>query len=256
MNLDTSAFPKISLAGFDILSGTTAEVSDLLYRACEERRKVRLFFANSNLVVQCRHLHARIAEQPVCIINDGIALEIAARLVHREGFKENLNGSDFIPRFCRGSPRPLRFFLIGSQPGIAERAARRLVEEFGQQIAGTCDGYAQFRQAEPALPAQVNASGADVVLVAFGNPLQEQWILDHGDEIEAPVMMGVGAFLEFLSGSTRRAPRWMRALRLEWLFRLSREPRRLLKRYSVDMLGFLWICVRTGNDRAIASSGR
>jgi beta-1,4-glucosyltransferase len=84
------------------------------------------------------------------------------------------------------------------------------------------------------------------MLVAFGNPLQERWILDHADALRAPLIFGVGALLDFLSGNARRAPNWVRRLRMEWLYRLLNEPRRLLKRYSWDLIVFFRQCLRAG----------
>ena len=92
----------------------------------------------------------------------------------------------------------------------------------------------------------INASGADVVLVAFGNPAQETWILEHCDACDAPLMFGVGALLDFLSGNARRAPPWVRRLHLEWLYRLACEPRRLLRRYTWDLARFFRICLASG----------
>ena len=249
MPIAVSGGTTVNLAGFRILSASTQAVCQAMYEACERRGKLRLFFANTNFIVHCRQLIPRIEAAPVCIVNDGIGLELAARMIHRRGFAENLNGSDFFPRFCQESTRPLRFFLFGSRPGIAEQAAQALVERFGQQVVGTCDGYGEFAALGPELVTRINDSGAEVVLVAFGNPLQEQWILDNSDAIDAPVMMGVGALLDFLSGTATRAPPWVRKLKMEWLYRLSREPRRLLKRYSVDLLVFFWICLRAGAGR-------
>jgi beta-1,4-glucosyltransferase len=137
----------------------------------------------------------------------------------------------------------LRFFLLGSRPGVAVQAARHLVEQLGQQVVGTCDGYVEYVEAGDGLTGRIDASGAEVVLVAFGNPRQEAWILDHCAASNAPVMFGIGALLDFLSGNARRAPPWVRTLHLEWLFRLSLEPRRLLKRYTWDMIRFFWICL-------------
>jgi beta-1,4-glucosyltransferase len=172
----------------------------------------------------------------------------ASLLIHRRRFAENLNGTDFIPYLCTKRARPLRFFLLGARPGIAGRAAQHLVDRLGQQVVGTCDGYAEYADAGEGLVERINASGAEIVLVAFGNPRQETWILDHCDACDAPVMFGVGALLDFLSGNARRAPSWMRTLHLEWLFRLCLEPRRLLKRYTWDMIGFFWICLRAGKQ--------
>ncbi len=87
---------------------------------------------------------------------------------------------------------------------------------------------------------------AGIVLVAFGNPAQEAWILDNSAACTAPLMFGVGALLDFLSGNARRAPRLVRTLHLEWLFRLAHEPRRLLKRYTWDLARFFRICLLAG----------
>lgn len=236
------------LGGYRVQSMTRERLAEDLRNALESGRKRQVFFANTNFVVQCRQLRARLQVPSVHVVNDGIGMDLASVLIHRRRFAQNLNGTDFIPYLCAQSVRPLRFFLLGSRPGVAVQAARHLVEKLGQQVVGTCDGYGEYAEAGDGLVARINASGAEVVLVAFGNPGQEAWILDHCAACDAPVMFGVGALLDFLSGNARRAPPWMRTLHLEWLFRLCLEPRRLLKRYTWDMIGFFWICLRAGKQ--------
>jgi beta-1,4-glucosyltransferase len=236
------------LGGYLMHSMTRERLAEDLLQALDSGRKRQVFFANTNFVVQCQRLRARLRTPAVRVVNDGIGMDLASLLIHRRRFAENLNGTDFIPYLCTQSVRPLRFFLLGSRPGVAAQAARHLVERLGQQVVGSCDGYAEFAQAGDGLVAMINASGAEIVLVAFGNPRQEAWILDHCAACDAPVMFGVGALLDFLSGNARRAPSWMRTLHLEWLFRLCLEPRRLLKRYSWEMIGFFWICLRAGKQ--------
>ena len=63
-----------------------------------------------------------------------------------------------------------------------------------------------------------------MLLVAFGNPLQERWILDHSEALQVPLVFGVGALLDFLSGTAKRAPNWVRRLHMEWMYRLLNEP--------------------------------
>jgi N-acetylglucosaminyldiphosphoundecaprenol N-acetyl-beta-D-mannosaminyltransferase len=77
-----------------------------------------------------------------------------------------------------------------------------------------------------------------VLLVAFGNPKQDKWIHMHSRELGVPVSIGVGGTLDFISGETKRAPMWMQRSGLEWLYRLLQEPRRLWKRYAVDLVLF------------------
>ena len=171
-------------------------------------------------------------------------MDLAAQWLQGRRFASNLNGTDLVPWLCAHSPQPLRFFLLGGQPGVAEAAAIALRERHGQAVVGTCDGYAGRARAGEALVERINASDANVLLVAFGNPLQEQWILEHADRLHVPLVLGVGALLDFLSGTARRAPDRVRRWRLEWLYRLWHEPRRLSRRYSWDLLVFFRICWR------------
>lgn len=238
----------VRLGGFPVLSTTQEAFARELFAARERGEQRLVCFANTNFVVQCQQLRERLDAPSVRIVNDGIGMDLAARWLHGRRFAGNLNGTDLIPYLCRHAGRPLRFFLLGGQPGVAQAAARALREQHGQFVVGTCDGYEERRQAGDALPARINESGADILLVAFGNPLQEQWMLDHAAQLRTPLVFGVGALLDFLSGNARRAPAWVRRYRLEWLYRLAHEPRRLLKRYSWDLLVFFRTCRARRHD--------
>lgn len=238
----------VRLGGFPVLSTTQPAFAQALFAARARGEQRLVCFANTNFIVQCQPLRARLDRPGVCIVNDGIGMDLAARWLHGRRFAGNLNGTDLIPYLCRHAPQPLRFFLLGGQPGVAEAAARALREQHGQVVVGTCDGYAGRQRAGEALPDLINDSGADVLLVAFGNPLQEQWILDHAARLRTPLVFGVGALLDFLSGNARRAPQWVRRWHLEWLYRLAHEPRRLLKRYSWDLLVFFRTCRARRHD--------
>jgi beta-1,4-glucosyltransferase len=135
----------------------------------------------------------------------------------------------------------LKIFLIGGKPEAVVGAAHYAREVLHQQVVGTCDGYGEMRDTIN-LVEVINRSGAELVMVALGNPIQEEWILSNLGTLEANVIMGVGALFDFWSGDKPRAPGFMRRLRLEWLFRLCIEPRRLMARYTVDFLHFLFLC--------------
>jgi exopolysaccharide biosynthesis WecB/TagA/CpsF family protein len=91
-----------------------------------------------------------------------------------------------------------------------------------------------------AIVCEINQSGADILLVALGHPKQDRWIAMHRDELRVSVAVGVGCCLDLIAGRVKRAPTWMQKLGLEWLFRAMQEPRRLARRYAVDLgsLGF------------------
>lgn len=127
-------------------------------------------------------------------------------------------------------------YFYGGAPGVAEVLGERLMARFpGLRVAGV--ESPPFRrltdEEDAAAVARINASRADLVFVGLGCPKQELWMAAHGDRLEAPVLLGVGAAFDFHTGRIAQAPRWMMRVGLEWLFRLSQEPRRLWHRYLV-----------------------
>lgn len=227
-------------AGIPVASTSGVGLIDYLLVGLQARRRQVLLFANANFVVQCRELRDWLRQDDVLVVNDGVAMDVAGRLIHKSGFQENLNGTDFCPRLLDALPPGSRVYLLGGRPGVAAKAAAVIAAAGQLEIAGHADGYGQLGAGD--ICSRINASGADVLLVALGNPRQERWIKDHVASLDAMLVIGVGALFDFLSGAVRRAPMWVRRLRAEWLFRLMIEPRRLIKRYTVDVVRFLWYC--------------
>lgn len=238
----------VPIAGFPVIEATRHDLALHLLSVLRDHRKTSLLFANSNFIVKCKNLLRRMCSDEVVIVNDGIGLDIAARFLRGRPFKANLNGTDFTPYLFSQSARPLRVFLLGGQPEIVARAAEFVTQQLGQPVVGSCDGYSGMRNT-PDLIERINHSKAEVLLVALGNPLQEQWILDHRDLLEVGVVAGVGALFDFWAGDKVRAPMLVQRLRMEWLFRLLQEPRRLLRRYTLDMLVFFAECYRSRHKR-------
>lgn len=180
----------------------------------------------------------------VLVVNDGIGIEIGARILTGRGFPENLNGTDFLPRLFGALTAPTRVYLLGAKPGVAQEAAAAFGARFPHYVhAGARDGY--FAPEETAaVVAGVRAAAPDILLVALGNPRQELFLVEHGAALGARAMFGVGALLDFTAGRVKRAPDWVRALRAEWLYRLAQEPQRLARRYLVESFGFLRAVLR------------
>ncbi|MDT8992598.1 WecB/TagA/CpsF family glycosyltransferase [Curvibacter sp. APW13] len=237
---------NISLAGYSIRSTNSAALSALLQERLVGHIKTVLVFANANCVMQCQHLRTWLSGENVVLVNDGIGVDIAAMMVVGHRFEENLNGTDFLPFLFTQLATQQKVYLVGGMPEIAERAGKFIEAKFGHQVVGIQDGFSRI---DPVLlQTRINSSGADVVLVALGNPRQEEWIKANAPNLNAPLVIGVGALLDFLSGTVVRAPVWMRALHLEWLFRLGHEPRRLMRRYTIDIGRFLSLCLRYPRD--------
>ncbi|MCL5996852.1 MAG: WecB/TagA/CpsF family glycosyltransferase [Chloroflexi bacterium] len=167
-----------------------------------------------------------------------------------------VTGADLVPALAaRAAQNGYSLYFLGGAPGVALRAAARLQElNAGLRIAGVSSpAIPSLFEPDPALLDTIRAAHPDILLVALGNPKQEKWINMHASELSIPIMIGVGGTLDFIAGTTRRAPEWMQHAGLEWLFRLIQEPRRLWKRYVVDLAGFglffvrqWWVMRRSG----------
>jgi N-acetylglucosaminyldiphosphoundecaprenol N-acetyl-beta-D-mannosaminyltransferase len=159
--------------------------------------------------------------------------------LHALGHKRatRVYGPDLMARFCaRAAAEGTPIYLYGGRtPEALELLEARLRERFpGLRIVG---GYSPpFRalsaEEERDVVAAIDASGAQVVWVGTGQPKQEKWMLEMRPRLSAPLLVGVGAAFDFHAGLVSQAPRWMQRNGLEWVYRLSREPRRLWRRYA------------------------
>ncbi len=132
--------------------------------------------------------------------------------------------------------------MYGAKPDVVAKAADYVRDQLGQIVVGYQDGYEHI---EPdALIAAINQSAPDLLLVAMGNPLQESWILENRASLDVPIVSGVGALFDFWAGDKPRAPRFVQKIRMEWFYRLCLEPRRLFRRYTIDILVFLMACFK------------
>lgn len=201
--------------------------------------------------------YRRLLARTALVLPDGIGIKIAAHILG-VSLNQNVNGTDLFPRLCEMlEQRGASIYLLGGQPGVAVRVA----EEIGVRwplvrIVGIRDGFFSVT-GEGEVAAHVRSSGADVVLVARGVPMQDVFIDRHLHQLGVKVAIGVGGLFDFVSGRIRRAPTWMRDCGLEWIFRLLQEPSRMWRRYLLGNFTFLGRIVlqrfglrRAANDAA------
>lgn len=179
------------------------------------------------------------------LLPDGIGIAMAAKMADQE-LTANLNGTDFVPRLlAEAAKQGKSVFLFGGTPGTADAAAARLVHTIPHlRIAGTRDGFEGAAHTEAAI-AHINDSGADIVLVAMGVPGQELWLHANGHRLDASLKLAVGALFDFLAGNVTRAPEVVRRARMEWVWRLAMQPRRMAKRYLAGNFSFLAHAAKT-----------
>ena len=178
--------------------------------------------------------YAALLNRSARVWADGIGAAIGARHDGKK-VKENVNGTDMLPLLCKSGHS---IYLLGGRPGVAQMAMDKLKADFNANIAGCWDGY--FGNAPSKPLADIADKRPDIVLVAMGVPKQEFWMWDVRDKLACKVCIGVGGLLDFASGRIPRAPMWMRKARLEWVYRLYREPTRLFKRYVIGNPLFIW----------------
>ncbi|MBN1562722.1 MAG: WecB/TagA/CpsF family glycosyltransferase [Anaerolineae bacterium] len=200
------------------------------------------------MIAQQNPAFMRVLQEADLCVADGVGLLFAARYLGRP-LPERVTGSDGVPLIAQRAAREgWSLYLLGAAPGIAEQAAARLIEQNpGLQIVGTYAG-SPAPEEEDAIIERVNASGADILLVAYGAPRQDEWIARNRERLAVSVAMGVGGTFDFVAGVVPRAPRWMQRLALEWLFRLIRQPWRW--RRMLRLPRFVWAVIRY-RERAI-----
>lgn len=157
---------------------------------------------------------------------DGVGITLAARL-NGSRIHQRLTGVD-LTHLLAGMARPRpRLFLLGSGPGVAAEAAEQLRKESPDvMIQGVFSGSPDKRDL-PEILHRIRESGADTLLVAFGAPEQDKWIDRHRQDLAAygiVIAIGVGGTFDYLSGRVPRAPRLIRRVGFEWLYRLIRQP--------------------------------
>ncbi|MCB9748166.1 MAG: WecB/TagA/CpsF family glycosyltransferase [Candidatus Omnitrophica bacterium] len=178
---------------------------------------------------------------------DGIPLVWLGRL-HKKDVIKRTYGPDLMLRLCEtGQNKSLKHYFFGGSEESSTKLKQRLIEQFSDlKIAGSfVPSLRRINEIEAeAVIEQINRAQPDVLWVGLGSPKQDYWMANHRDKLDAPVIIGVGAAFDFLSGCKKQAPRWMQRSGLEWLFRLCSEPRRLWKRYLLGNALFLTLLIR------------
>lgn len=157
-------------------------------------------------------------------VPDGAGLRLAAWLTGQK-IGERITGMDLTWELAKlAAENGYSIYFLGAKPGVAALAAKRIKLIYPNlKIAGSYCGSPH----EEGIVGKINDANPDILLVAFGAPKQEKFIFAYKNELKVKVAVGVGGTFDYISGNVKRAPRWMRSLGLEWLYRLFRQPSRL-----------------------------
>ncbi len=227
---------RVNILGVPVSAIDMREATAVLEAWIRERKRDYVCITGVHGVMESQRDAALrgIHEAAGMVTPDGMPLVWMSRLL---GFRhvQRVYGPDLMREMTAiSAARGYRNFFYGGGPSTAERLRDVLCREHpGLQVVGTfCPPFRDLTAEEDnAIVCDINATRPDIVWVGLSTPKQERWMAAHVGRLSAPVLVGVGAAFDFLSGRKRQAPRWMQRSGLEWAFRLATEPRRLAGRY-------------------------
>jgi N-acetylglucosaminyldiphosphoundecaprenol N-acetyl-beta-D-mannosaminyltransferase len=186
------------------------------------------------------------------VVADGAGVVLASKILGYKSLRRT-PGFDLVKKLLTETDDyPYSFFLFGGKPGVAEAAAAMLAESApGIKIAGCRNGYFN-EDDEPEIIAEINRSGADILLAALGAPKQEKWMYCHRNALNTAVCIGVGGSLDVFAGTASLAPDFFRRSGLEWLYRLFKEPWRFGRMMRLPKYILFTIYWRIFKQRKIA----
>ena len=240
------AIPSIQILSTRVHMIRMAEVIELMDH-CIETEPHRLHHVVNTGMLGIMEAHKNPAIRDILnsadlLAPDGILAILVARL-HGYRFRKQDTGPELLWRFSEtGHLKGYKYFFYGDTEDTLEILSARLTREFPNlEIVGF--HAPPFRTLTPeeneSIINQINQSKPDVLWVGLGMPKQEQWIFEHRDSLQVPVVVGAGASLKFLSGTIVRAPSPVRNLGFEWLWRLIQEPNRVWRRVVLDAPRFV-----------------
>jgi exopolysaccharide biosynthesis WecB/TagA/CpsF family protein len=246
------AFPTIEILGIPFARLDPAAALEQAERLYERELPAMVAHANVhtlNLTVE-DPAYREVLRAADMVLNDGKGVMLGARLLG-EGFPHDLNGNFFTPLVvARAVEREWPIYLLGAKPGVAEKLGGVLrVIHPTIRIAGHHHGHFSGEE-EPEVVVAIREVGTGLLLVGMGNPYQERFLARRLTETGARLGIGVGAYFDFMTETVPRSPAWMNRYGLEWVHRLSMEPKRLWRRYLIGNPAFI---ARVLKQRRLAS---
>lgn len=235
--------PTVALFGIEIDQVSMADAVAILLRWLDDKLSGCRYVVTSNVnhIVHLQNsprLRQAYAGASL-VIADGWPLVAFSRL-SQNPLPERVPGSDLVPHLFAAakSERPLRTFLLGAKPGVAERAAERIKQKWSNVVVvgvhSPPPGFEHDARRCAEILQLVADAAPDLLIVGFGTPKQEIWLHSYRQHVSAKAAIAGGATIDFLAGEQSRAPRWVQRICLEWLYRIGTDPRRLALRYIRD----------------------
>jgi N-acetylglucosaminyldiphosphoundecaprenol N-acetyl-beta-D-mannosaminyltransferase len=233
--------PTYNILGVQINALSTSDFFAILAETIRSTRQCVIANHNLHSVYLWHHDEKMRAyyEQAQYVYVDGMALIWLGKLSgHPLRLEDRPTCAEYMrPVLAEAAQQGWRVFYLGSKPGAADRAADIFRREFAGLQLSTAHGYFDARPSSVENRRKIeliNSFQPNILFVGMGSPRQERWVFDNIEHLKANVIIAVGGCMDLFAEEIPNAPRWMGPLRLEWLFRLLSEPRRLWKRYLLE----------------------
>lgn len=255
-NKTRTMHPKVNILGTHINSIRNQDLLDafanviLDWRSQPKQNTTQVCITPTNSILAARkqpHVQDiyNAAEWVIC---DGVPVKWAAGFLGTP-IVERITGLDLLPDLIQlAHEKNFSVFLLGASPGVGDRLKNKIETEFpnckvkGVYVPPFMPVFTE-EENQKMLEA-VNQSGADILLVSLTAPKQDIWIAQHKHLLQLPLSIGIGGAFEVMAGMVPRAPKWMHAAGLEWLYRLIQEPKRMYRRYLIEAPLFIPLIIR------------
>jgi len=224
------------------------------YREVYETLKSTLYSSPSFITVNNVHTvvesvlnkeYKEVLNNSFLSLPEGKPLSIFAKIKGSKDISRIFGPTFFEKTLEWGQNDKIKHYFFGSSEETLDKMNKVIKQKFQSAIISGCVSppYRQFTPEEnEQFLKQMNESGADLFWIGLGAPKQEIWMYENYKKLNKGVMIGIGAGFDYLAGNTKHAPKWMKNMALEWLYRLIQEPKRLWKRYLITNTLFLWYC--------------
>lgn len=231
---------RIKFMNTEIDNLTMQEALEAIDKLIQEKKCAYVVTPNVDHIVQLetnKELQEVYANASL-ILTDGKPLLWIAKW-YGTPIKEKISGSDLFPLLCKmAAEKKYKMFFLGAADGIAAKAAENLTRKYnGLQVVATYSppyGFEKNQNEMEKIKKMIKDANPDILIVGLGCPKQEKFIFYNREELGVPISLGLGASFDFEAGNIKRAPKWMADHGLEWLFRITQDPKRMAKRYLID----------------------
>ncbi|OGX35494.1 MAG: hypothetical protein A3C36_06050 [Omnitrophica WOR_2 bacterium RIFCSPHIGHO2_02_FULL_52_10] len=239
----------VNICDVPVSSVNIPQACGIVERWIRERKKAYVCIAPVSTIVESQSdaEYRKVLEGADMVTPDGMPLVWTAKLMGDKNIRRTY-GPDLMLALCAaGRDKGYRHYLYGGTESTCSLLENVLKTRFpgiiisgryAPPLMGTHD------REDDEVIREINRSAPDILWVGLGSPKQDYWMVQHRSRLDVPVMIGVGAAFDFLAGTKRQAPRWMRDAGMEWFFRLCSEPKRLWKRYLIGNTMFVYLLIR------------